>query len=106
MDLRSMRWLTVAPPDQPGVEILLEQPGAPFMDADAVEQHRGLTPKGMAPAVFLEVDDCRAKFDAVVARASRSSGSRSSASTASPPRSATTRATTSAWPSAPEPKGV
>jgi len=67
MDLRSMRWLTVAPPDQPGVEILLEQPGAPFMDADAVEQHRSLTPKGMAPAVFLEVDDCRAKFDAVVA---------------------------------------
>lgn len=66
MDLGGMRWLTVSPPDQPDLHVLLEAPGPPFVDADTAEQIRTLVAKGVGGTLFLEVDDCRARFDELV----------------------------------------
>jgi predicted enzyme related to lactoylglutathione lyase len=68
MDLGTMRWLTVSPPDQPDLEVLLEKPGPPAYDDDSAEQLRTLVAKGFGTPLFLEVDDCRATFDAIVAK--------------------------------------
>ena len=68
MDFGGMRWLTVAPPDQSDVEILLERPGPPFVDEASQKQIDTLVAKGMGGALFLEVDDCRATFDDLVGK--------------------------------------
>lgn len=66
LDLGGMRWLTVSPPDQPELNVLLERPGPPFVDAETAEQIDALVAKGVAGTLFLEVDDCRATFDRLV----------------------------------------
>jgi len=63
-----MRWLTVAPPGQPDVRVLLERPGPPFVDPESAEQLDTLVAKGYGGTLFLEVDDCRATFDELVAK--------------------------------------
>jgi catechol 2,3-dioxygenase-like lactoylglutathione lyase family enzyme len=63
MDLGGMRWLTVAPPDQPELNILLERVGPPFVDADSAAQIDELIAKGVGGTLFLEVDDIRKTFD-------------------------------------------
>ena len=62
-ELGNFRWLTVGPPGQPDVAIVLMAiPGAPLMDADTTEQVKGLMARGFAGTVFLTTDDCRASF--------------------------------------------
>jgi predicted enzyme related to lactoylglutathione lyase len=68
MDLGSMRWLTVSPPDQPDLHVLLEKPGPPLVDAETAGQIATLVAKGVGGSLFLEVDDCRATFDQLVAK--------------------------------------
>jgi catechol 2,3-dioxygenase-like lactoylglutathione lyase family enzyme len=68
MDMGGMRWLTVSPPEQPELSILLDHPGPPFVDAETAEQLDTLVAKGVAGAVFLSVEDCRATFDDLVAK--------------------------------------
>jgi predicted enzyme related to lactoylglutathione lyase len=68
MDLGGMRWLTVSPPEQPELQVLLDRPGPPFVDEDTMAQLDTLTAKGVMGALFLAVDDCRARFDELVAR--------------------------------------
>jgi catechol 2,3-dioxygenase-like lactoylglutathione lyase family enzyme len=68
MDLGGMRWLTVSPPEQPELQILLDHPGPPFVDAESAAQIDTLTAKGMLGALFFAVDDCRARFDELVAK--------------------------------------
>ncbi|MEA2251582.1 MAG: hypothetical protein QOC78_1285 [Solirubrobacteraceae bacterium] len=68
MDLGGMRWLTVSPPDQPDLQVLLDKPGPPFVDAETAEQIATHVAKGVGGALFLEVDDCRATFDDLVQR--------------------------------------
>jgi len=68
MDLGHMRWLTVAPPDQPDLEVLLERVGPPVIDAATAEQIDALIAKGVGGTLFLQVDDCRATFDDLVAK--------------------------------------
>lgn len=69
MDLGPMRWLTVAPPNQPEMNILLERPGPPYVDAESAAQLETLVAKGMAGgSLFFEVDDCRAKYEELVAK--------------------------------------
>src|SRR4051794_11127024 len=46
IDMGFMRWLTVALPEQPDREVLLELPGPPAMDAATAEQVRELVSKG------------------------------------------------------------
>jgi predicted enzyme related to lactoylglutathione lyase len=68
MDLGHMRWLTVSPPGQPDLNVLLEKPGPPFVDAETAEQLATLIAKGVGGTLFLQVDDCRATFDDLVAK--------------------------------------
>jgi len=63
-ELDDFRWLTVSPPDQPDVAIVLMAiPGPPVMDAETAEQVRELMAKGFAGTVFLTTDDCRAAYE-------------------------------------------
>jgi len=63
------RWLTVGPPGQPDVSIVLMAiPGPPMVDAETAEQIRSLMAKGFAGTVFLTTDDYRAAYDELSAR--------------------------------------
>ena len=62
------RWVTVGPPDQPDLEIVLLVPRPPMMDAEAAEQIKALVAKGaMGNAVFA-TDDCRRTYEELKAR--------------------------------------
>ena len=67
MDLGPMRWLTVKPPDQ-DIDVLLERIGPPIVDPDTAGQIEALIAKGVGGTLFLEVEDCRATFDDLVAK--------------------------------------
>ncbi|MCV7173125.1 VOC family protein [Mycobacterium manitobense] len=63
------RWLTVGPPGQDDVSIvLMAVPGAPVMDDATRAQVLDLTAKGFAGTVFLTTDDCRGSFERLSAR--------------------------------------
>jgi catechol 2,3-dioxygenase-like lactoylglutathione lyase family enzyme len=66
LEFPGMRWLTVAPPGQDDVSVLLERVGPPVVDEESARQIDTLLAKGVLGTLFLEVDDCRALFDAVV----------------------------------------
>jgi predicted enzyme related to lactoylglutathione lyase len=66
MDLGPMRWLTVSPPDQPDVEVLLERLNPPIVEPETRDQIDTLIAKGIGGTLFLEVDDCRGTFDRLV----------------------------------------
>ena len=68
-ELGGFRWLTVAPPGQEDVAIVLMLiPGPPVMDAETTEEVRTLMGKGFAGTVFLATDDCRADYEELKAR--------------------------------------
>src|SRR4051812_16381771 len=63
-EMGDFRWLTVSPPGQPDVAIVLMAiPGPPVMDADTADQVRSLVARGFAGTVFLTTDDCRASYE-------------------------------------------
>ena len=65
----TFRWLTVGPPGQDDVSIvLMAVPGPPVMDATTQQQVRELTAKGFAGTVFLTTEDCQASFEELRAR--------------------------------------
>ncbi|HSO97323.1 MAG TPA: VOC family protein [Solirubrobacteraceae bacterium] len=65
-EMGNFRWLTVAPPGQSEVEIVLMAiPGAPVMDEATANQVRDLMGKGFAGTVFLTTDDVHAEYDAL-----------------------------------------
>jgi predicted enzyme related to lactoylglutathione lyase len=57
-----IRWLTVSPPEQHDVELLLLEPGAPLQDEETARTVRALVPKGAFGGASFETDDCRATF--------------------------------------------
>ena len=68
-ELGDFRWLTVGPPAQPDVAIVLMAiPGPPVMDAETAGQVRELMAKGFAGTVFLTTDDCRASYEELKSR--------------------------------------
>ena len=68
-ELGNFRWLTVAPPNQGDVAIVLMPiPGPPAMDVETAGQVRELVAKGFAGTVFLETDDCLATYEELSAR--------------------------------------
>jgi catechol 2,3-dioxygenase-like lactoylglutathione lyase family enzyme len=68
-EMGNFRWLTVGPPSQPDVAIVLMPiPGPPMMDGETASQVRDLMAKGYAGTVFLTTDDCRAAFDELSGR--------------------------------------
>src|SRR5215468_10421135 len=57
------RWLTVAPPGQDDVAIVLMAiPGPPVMDPETADQVRALMAKGFAGTVFLVTEDVDADY--------------------------------------------
>jgi predicted enzyme related to lactoylglutathione lyase len=65
----NFRWLTVGPPGQPDISIVLMAiPDPPVMDADSAEQVRNLMAKGFAGTIFLTTDDCYAAVDELKGR--------------------------------------
>jgi predicted enzyme related to lactoylglutathione lyase len=62
--LHTFRWLTVGPPSQPGVEIVLATPDMGRGPADE-EALRALMAKGALPGVLFSTDDCDATFERV-----------------------------------------
>lgn len=68
-EMGDFRWLTVGPPGQEDVSIVLMAiPGAPVMDEETGNQVRGLMAKGFAGTVFLTTDDCQASYEELKAR--------------------------------------
>jgi catechol 2,3-dioxygenase-like lactoylglutathione lyase family enzyme len=63
------RWLTVGPPNQPDVSVLLNAiPGPPVMDEATADQIRSLMAKGWIGNVLLTTDDVQASYDELKAR--------------------------------------
>ena len=63
------RWLTVGPPGQDDVSIVLMAiPGPPVMDDATRDQVSDVMAKGFAGTVFLTTDDCQASYDEMKAR--------------------------------------
>jgi uncharacterized glyoxalase superfamily protein PhnB len=63
-----MRWLSLAPPAQPGLEIVIETPNAnPGISDSDVEAMEDLLAKGYLNAVIFRTDDCDALFESVSA---------------------------------------
>lgn len=68
-EMGDFRWLTVGPPGQDDVSIvLMAVPGPPVMDEDTRRQELDLTAKGFAGTVFLISDDVRAEYETLSAR--------------------------------------
>lgn len=68
-EMGGFRWLTVGPPGQPDVSIvLMDIPGEPVMDAATAAQVRELMGKGFAGTIFLGTDDCHASYKELTAR--------------------------------------
>jgi uncharacterized glyoxalase superfamily protein PhnB len=68
-EMGNFRWLTVGPPQQDDIAIVLMAiPGPPIMDAETQRQVREVVAKGFAGTVFLSTDDCRASYKELVAR--------------------------------------
>ncbi|GAC1641617.1 MAG: VOC family protein [Mycobacterium sp.] len=63
------RWLTVGPPGQDDLSIvLMAVPGEPLMDEATNKQVLDLTAKGFAGTVFLQTDDCQKSYEEMKAR--------------------------------------
>jgi catechol 2,3-dioxygenase-like lactoylglutathione lyase family enzyme len=63
-EMGNFRWLTVGPPGQDNIDIVLMAiPGPPVFDAETAEQVRTLMAKGAATAIFLTTDDIYADYE-------------------------------------------
>ena len=62
------RWLTVGPPGQPDLNLILSTPGPPALDPAAAEQVLDLVAKGAMGGGILRTDDCRATCRELEAR--------------------------------------
>jgi catechol 2,3-dioxygenase-like lactoylglutathione lyase family enzyme len=62
-DLGNMRWLTVAFPEQPDVELALMKPGPPVHDDATADQLRELITKGAGDGLIFQTDDCQGTYE-------------------------------------------
>jgi uncharacterized glyoxalase superfamily protein PhnB len=68
-EMGNFRWLTVGPPGQEDISIVLMAiPGQPVMDNDTAEQVSALMAMGFAGTVFLTTDDCRGSYEELKGR--------------------------------------
>jgi catechol 2,3-dioxygenase-like lactoylglutathione lyase family enzyme len=68
-EMGDFRWLTVSPPGQEDVSIVLMAiPGPPVMDEGTAAQVEDLVSKGFAGTAFLTTDDCQASYEELKAR--------------------------------------
>jgi predicted enzyme related to lactoylglutathione lyase len=68
-ELAAFRWLTVGPPSQPDISVVLMRiPGPPVMDPDTAAQVRALMSRGFAGTVFLTTDDIQSDYEELKGR--------------------------------------
>lgn len=68
-ELGGYRWLTVGPPGQDEISLLLNAiPGPPVVDAATSEEIRSLMAKGWSGNVLLQTDDAHASYEELTAR--------------------------------------
>jgi predicted enzyme related to lactoylglutathione lyase len=68
-EMGNFRWLVVGPPGQDDMGIaLMAIPGPPVFESDTVELIHAVLNKGVASAVFLTTDDCRASYEELRSR--------------------------------------
>ena len=68
-ELGGFRWLTVSPPGQPDIAVvLMEIPGEPVFDEETATQVRTLLAKGAVGALFLTTRDVQAEYEELVKR--------------------------------------
>jgi predicted enzyme related to lactoylglutathione lyase len=68
-ELGDFRWLTVAPPGDDEVSIVLMAiPSQPVLDDATAEEIRTLMAKGFAGTVFLVTEDCQKSYEELRAR--------------------------------------
>ncbi len=68
-EMGDFRWLTVSPPGQEDVSIVLMAiPGPPVFEPETVAQIEALMAKGVGAGVFLTTDDCQASYEELSAR--------------------------------------
>ena len=68
-ELGNFRWVTVGPPGQDDVAVVLMAiPGPPVMDDATAGQVRELMGKGFAGTVFLTTDDVRSDYEELKSR--------------------------------------
>jgi predicted enzyme related to lactoylglutathione lyase len=68
-EMGNFRWLTVGPPGQDDISIVLMAiPGAPVLSDESAQQIRDLMAKGYAGTVFFTTDDCQASYEELKAR--------------------------------------
>ncbi len=68
-ELGNFRWLTVGPPAQADIAVVLMAiPGPPVMDTETAEQVRTLMGKGFAGTIFLTTDNVHAAYEELKGR--------------------------------------
>ena len=68
-ELGDFRWLTVGPPGQDDVSIVLMAiPGPPVFEPETSEKIRDLLSRGAASAVFLTTEDAKADYEELKSR--------------------------------------
>ena len=68
-DLGNMRWLTVNPPDQPDLQVVLMLPGPPAYDDATATEIRELVSKGAAGGgLIFQTDDCQGAYESLRAK--------------------------------------
>jgi len=68
-ELGNFRWLTVGPPRQPDISIVLMAiPGPPVMDPETAQQVKTLMAKGFAGTVFFTTDDVQGDYEELKSR--------------------------------------
>ena len=68
-EMGDFRWLTVGPPGQEDISIVLMAiPGAPVMDDQTSEDVRKLMAKGFAGTIFLTTDDVQSDYEELKGR--------------------------------------
>jgi predicted enzyme related to lactoylglutathione lyase len=68
-EMGNFRWLTVGPPGQPEIAIvLMPVPGPPVFDEDTAAKLRELVAKGATGGLFFTTDDCRGTYEELAAK--------------------------------------
>ena len=68
-EIPDFRWLTVGPPGQPDVAIvLMEVPGPPVFEEETRQKVLDVMAKGAATGLFLNTDDIQASYEELKAR--------------------------------------
>ncbi len=68
-EMGDFRWLTVGPPTQPDIAVVLMAiPGPPLMDPATTQKVHDLVGKGFAGTLFLTTEDFQADYEALKGR--------------------------------------